>query len=110
MSQTAGATVTSQIAPSQLYDLVKAGVEAFQRKDYKKRANCSKKNQHAVQSQKKKTKRSVRAWAMSFRSTWEASPRAQEAWAQAMTEYDKIQQPGFSARSNPTGTKRLRKR
>ena len=101
---TAGATVTIKIAASQLTDMVRAGVEAYLRKDYRKARKLLEKA--STQCTRKKEDKAVCAavgYELSFHlgQTYEA----QEAWAQAMTEYDKIQQPGFFGKVKSDGHK-----
>ena len=101
---TAGATVTVKIAPSQLGDLVKAGVEAFQRKDYKKARKLLEKAS-TLCSRKKEDKAVCQSLGYELSFHLGQVLEAQEAWAQAMTEYDKIQQPGFFGKVKSDGHK-----
>ncbi len=99
---TAGTTATVKIAPSQLVDLVKAGVEAFQRKDYKKARKLLEKAS-TLCSRKKEDKAICQTLGYELTFNLGQTFEAQEAWAQAMTEYDKIEQPGFFGKVKSDG-------
>lgn len=100
----AGESVSVKIAPSQLIDLVKAGIEAFQHKDYRKaRKLLEKASTLCVRKKEEKTICHAHGFELAFHlgQTYEA----QEAWALAMNEYDRIGQPGFFGKVKADGTK-----
>lgn len=97
-----GETETIKISASQVTDLVRAGVDAFAHKDYRKARKLLEKA--STLCSRKKEEKAVCAtvgYELSFHlgQTYEA----QEAWAQAMTEYDKIEQPGFFGKVKSDG-------
>lgn len=100
----AGATITVKIAPSLLTDMVKAGVEAFTRKDYRKARKLLEKAS-TLCSRKKEEKAVCASVGYELSLHLGQTYEAQEAWAQAMTEYDKIQQPGFFGKVKSDGHK-----
>jgi hypothetical protein len=104
VSVAAGATVQIKIAPSQLTDMVRAGVEAFTRKDYRKARKLLEKAS-TLCSRKKEDKAVCASVGYELSFHLGQTLEAQEAWAQAMTEYDKIQQPGFFGKVKSDGHK-----
>jgi serine/threonine protein kinase len=101
---TAGSTLTVKIAASQLVDLVKAGVEAFSRKDYKKARKLLEKAS-TLCTRKKEEKAVCHAVGYELAFHLGQTYEAQEAWALSMTEYDKIEQPGFFGKVKSDGHK-----
>lgn len=100
----AGETVTIKISASQVTEMVRAGVEAFSRKDYRKaRKLLEKASTLCTRKKEEKAVCATVGYELSFHlgQTYEA----QEAWAQAMTEYDKIEQPGFFGKVKSDGHK-----
>jgi len=98
----AGETISIKISASQVTEMVRAGVEAFSRKDYRKaRKLLEKASTLCSRKKEEKTVCSSVGYELSFHlgQTYEA----QEAWAQAMTEYDKIEQPGFFGKVKADG-------
>jgi HEAT repeat protein/tRNA A-37 threonylcarbamoyl transferase component Bud32 len=97
-----GETVTVQLAASQVAALVKAGIEAYERKDYK-RAKKALEKASSLCSRRREERATCISLGFELSLHFAKVLEAQEAWAEAMTEYEKILQPGFVGKVKPDG-------
>ncbi|MFO0573109.1 MAG: HEAT repeat domain-containing protein [Polyangia bacterium] len=99
---TEGATATVKLTASQVAQLVQSGVEALGRKDYR-RARKALERASTLCSRRSDEKATCTSLAFELSFSLGRVYEGQEAWAEAMTEYDKILFPGFPGKVKPEG-------
>jgi hypothetical protein len=97
-----GATATVKLGASQVAQLVHSGVEALGRKDYR-RARKALERASTLCSRRSDEKATCTSLAFELSFSLGRVYEGQEAWAEAMTEYDKILVPGFPGKVKPEG-------
>jgi tetratricopeptide (TPR) repeat protein len=97
-----GATATVRLVASQVALLLKSGTEALERKDYK-RARKALEKASTLCGRRGEERATCASLAFELSYSLGRVYEAQEAWAEAMTEYDKILQPGFAGKLRPEG-------
>ena len=97
-----GATATVKLTASQVAQLVQSGVEALGRKDYR-RARKALERASTLCSRRSDEKATCTSLAFELSFSLGRVYEGQEAWAEAMTEYDKILVPGFPGKVKPEG-------
>ena len=100
-----GQTVTVNLTPSAVGQLVKAGQEAFGRKDFR-RAKKSLEKASTLCARRRELRATCNQIAFELAYNLARVYDAQDAWAEAMTEYEKILAPGFAGKVKGAGARR----